>query len=213
MEPYQTNCSNSFNSWKELARWLLTDIPLEELTEQEYDRSWGLKLTPLIGAIFRHSHFLTRRRPPNVTQKRGYMRLFRRFLTSWLEDVQSAGIDLAAYGKKELELFVRDHQVLALRWCTLDIGPKSDGYPLSGPRLVSFTYGPEPEDWELIWDPDTEEFAGDFWELVEDRPLPVPGAWGKIGDGHGLVFSSRHVSLYIELLYQFILTGELSQQI
>ncbi|RYP07837.1 hypothetical protein DL765_008990 [Monosporascus sp. GIB2] len=40
-----------------------------------------------------------------------------------------------------------------------------------------YKYGPEPEDWDVYWSEPTDEFAGDFWELVENPPLQVPGAW------------------------------------
>ncbi|KAF9878468.1 hypothetical protein CkaCkLH20_03960 [Colletotrichum karsti] len=33
------------------------------------------------------------------------------------------------------------------------------------------------QDWKLIWDPATEEFARDFWQLVENPKLHVPGEW------------------------------------
>lgn len=44
-------------------------------------------------------------------------------------------------------------------------------------RLASFKYGPRPEDWHLIWGVDSDEFAGEFWDLIENPPLRIPGGW------------------------------------
>ncbi|KAF3347841.1 hypothetical protein VdG2_04077 [Verticillium dahliae VDG2] len=45
------------------------------------------------------------------------------------------------------------------------------------PKLLELRYGPRPEDWNLIWDMDIEELACDFWEMIDEMPLPMPGAW------------------------------------
>ncbi|KAF6840010.1 hypothetical protein CMUS01_04059 [Colletotrichum musicola] len=179
-DPRTTTEENLFASWRQLARWLFRDMPLEELTGKESGFFQGVS-TPLLDGMCYFFQASVLQNPPSILHKRDNMRQVRRFSKSWVEDVQSAGIDLTTYGERELDLLVRNDHILTSRWCSLDIGHPSDGYPLSGPRLVSFTYGPRPEDWELVWDPAAEEFAGDFWNLVEDRPLPMPGAWEEDG--------------------------------
>ncbi|KAK6853746.1 hypothetical protein PG995_010558 [Apiospora arundinis] len=42
---------------------------------------------------------------------------------------------------------------------------------------TGISYGPNPEDWRFWMADDTESFAGDFWELVDPRPLWMPGGW------------------------------------
>lgn len=43
--------------------------------------------------------------------------------------------------------------------------------------LAGFDYGKDPGDWRFYWDMGAEELARNFWELVEDRPPSLPGAW------------------------------------
>ncbi|KAF6815715.1 hypothetical protein CSOJ01_03395 [Colletotrichum sojae] len=52
--------------------------------------------------------------------------------------------------------------------------------PTSGPRLERIVFGPKPVDWKLIWDPAVAEYVEEFWDVVENPPLQVPGAW--VGD-------------------------------
>ncbi|KAK7996680.1 arginine N-methyltransferase 2 [Apiospora arundinis] len=42
---------------------------------------------------------------------------------------------------------------------------------------TGISYGPNAEDWRFWMADDTESFAGDFWELVNPRPLWMPGGW------------------------------------
>ena len=80
----------------------------------------------------------------------------------WLKDLQSWGIDLEKYGEAEKKaygwfaprLFCEDWEV-----------------------VVDFKYGPRPEDWVFVFDFGTERFAGDFWEMIENPQLRIPGAW------------------------------------
>jgi hypothetical protein len=49
------------------------------------------------------------------------------------------------------------------------------------PRLASFRYGAEPEDWELVWEEVfvedfVEDFVGEFFSFSELPPV-MPGAW------------------------------------
>jgi hypothetical protein len=101
----------------------------------------------------------------------------REYIRAWLEDLRKAGHDLEAYGKAEVGVS-RDQ---GLSDSSLDWPPQPRATGSSeGPyRWKGFKYGPRPGDWDLIWesDPAVEEFASDFWDLVENPPLAVPGAW------------------------------------
>lgn len=102
----------------------------------------------------------------------------------WLEDVRCAGVDLHEYGRQELSLFSQSS------WKHRRVSPepykcfdwKPEGWPNgenfdSGPYLATFTYGKDPEDWKLVWDFWVEEFAGEFFEMIEEQGYRVPGAW------------------------------------
>ncbi|KAI1644455.1 uncharacterized protein F4817DRAFT_360756 [Daldinia loculata] len=88
----------------------------------------------------------------------------------WLEALKQAGINLEAYGRREKEIFAgKSYDILA-----------GNG---SEKRLVDFRYGPEPEDWEFYFGEPIDDYVGEFWKLVEDPPLRVPGAWAD-DDNH-----------------------------
>jgi hypothetical protein len=44
-------------------------------------------------------------------------------------------------------------------------------------RLVDLEYGPNPSDWRLLWAPELEVFAYEFWQLVEELEISLPGSW------------------------------------
>ncbi|RYO82477.1 hypothetical protein DL766_006336 [Monosporascus sp. MC13-8B] len=101
---------------------------------------------------------------------------------AWVGSLKAAGINVTGYGCREMEL-LRDTSLTRdsipclgyYQECKWDVpDPVWRGVSI---RLMGYKYGPEPEDWDVYWSEPTDEFAGDFWELVENPPLQVPGAW------------------------------------
>ncbi|OTA87357.1 hypothetical protein M434DRAFT_35401 [Hypoxylon sp. CO27-5] len=90
-------------------------------------------------------------------------------LTVWLEALKQAGVDLNAYGRCEREIFAYNEFIHYFGRVFHDCDLSS--------YLVDFSYGPEPDDWKLYWREPSDEFAGDFWKLIEDPPLHIPGSW------------------------------------
>ncbi|KAI0843876.1 hypothetical protein F5Y00DRAFT_267139 [Daldinia vernicosa] len=88
----------------------------------------------------------------------------------WLEALKQAGVDLEAYGRREHEIFVEKNYSTAI-----------DYYDES--HLVDFQFGPNPEDWEFYFCRPIDDYVGEFWKLVEDPPIRVPGSWVD-GDDH-----------------------------
>ncbi|KAJ4148267.1 hypothetical protein LMH87_002746 [Akanthomyces muscarius] len=54
---------------------------------------------------------------------------------------------------------------------------KHDRHCHSWCSLAAFSYGPEPKDWKFTWELQWEEMVGQFWELIDNPPLKLPGAW------------------------------------
>lgn len=108
----------------------------------------------------------------NTREHRGARRDVQCIVREWLEDLQTGGKDLVVYGRAEHASFLRH-------------GP-SRWYRLPGCNWSGFTFGPRPEDWNLMWewDPDVEGLVGDFWQLVENPLLVVPGSWVDDDDGY-----------------------------
>ncbi|KAJ8067556.1 hypothetical protein OCU04_004896 [Sclerotinia nivalis] len=114
------------------------------------------------------------------------MRHWERQLLDWLEILQSANVDLEQYGKKEMLLFKR-HQSESCAPLLLKTPVTSVTYYVDWglvcewgwTHVLGFRYGPRPEDWNFWLSEPTDQFAGDFWSLIEDPPLAtfIPGAW------------------------------------
>lgn len=85
----------------------------------------------------------------------------------WLEILQDCKVDLASYGQREHEIIFggarHRHAIRAGRGGSC--------------MWTGFSWGPEPEDWTIHLDPVVERYARDFWQLVDDPLLHIPGAW------------------------------------
>ncbi|KGQ05566.1 hypothetical protein BBAD15_g9164 [Beauveria bassiana D1-5] len=95
-------------------------------------------------------------------------------LQNWLEDLQRGGVDLKNYGQEEEKIF---RQLNIFRSKAFE----AESWPLgSSPvtyALIGFNHGPEPKDWELEWELDTDELLGEFWEHIENQDIRMVGAW------------------------------------
>jgi hypothetical protein len=107
-------------------------------------------------------------------------------LNNWLVDLESCEIDLSSYGKEEWE-----HYHLYPVEYDINLGTARPHPKL---RLINFLYGRRPEDWIFWFSEPTDEFAGDFWRMIENGPtessdkelddqiLSTPGAWKSDDD-------------------------------
>lgn len=109
---------------------------------------------------------------------------------AWLADLYEGGIDLNLYGENEMEHFrhqeVSRFEGYPLNGMTYDYSSSRPGVDeidrghLYSVRLLNFHYGRFPTDWKFWWSEPSDEFAGDFWILIESgtqEALSVPGAW------------------------------------
>lgn len=113
-----------------------------------------------IGAEEYIFHWLQRRNEP--IDKYIRIRIFR-----WLKWLQECNVDLLGYGQREHEIIFggahKRHEIRVLR---------TGSWMWTG-----FSWGPNPEDWTFHLDRVVERFAGDFWHMVDNPDLRVPGAW------------------------------------
>ena len=93
-------------------------------------------------------------------------------LMHWLEDLEICNIDLKVYGATEKKLFLENEELRHLRYSLFGWDYDRESW-----RLESFEYGPKPRDWKFFWNLEVEIFAGEFWDMVENPPLHVVGAW------------------------------------
>ncbi|KAK0624770.1 hypothetical protein B0T17DRAFT_252429 [Bombardia bombarda] len=84
--------------------------------------------------------------------KRGQMQTgLQQAVRYYLEDLQSCGVDLMEYGKAEMAHFMEIGAICDGRWTR---------WGKDKAAFMTFTYGPQPGDWVIIWDPLVEVFAG-----------------------------------------------------
>jgi hypothetical protein len=99
----------------------------------------------------------------------------------WLYVLKKTGVDLCEYGDRENKLLQGNQQQIK-RDFIWRLKLRYSGRYIDGTwRLLGFKVGPEPEDWDIWWDEPTDKFAGDFWTLVDDPPLFIPGEWVETG--------------------------------
>ncbi|EXF83553.1 hypothetical protein CFIO01_00695 [Colletotrichum fioriniae PJ7] len=151
--------------WRDLVQWILQGVSYQWLSKHlsfDTTRAESCYYTPFFLGLF-----------GNTWGHWKYKRQTSIYLRKWLEDVQISDHDLEEYGRREMEYFKCEVRLREerLRTCSETMEPDS------GMRLVSFTYGSEPKDWNLVWSLEAEEYAGEFWDLIENPPLHVPGGW------------------------------------
>lgn len=85
--------------------------------------------------------------------------------------MKASGIDLEEYGRVEDEL-LSEHD-----WMTRlpDYGVWD--CPPVRLRLVKFSYGAEVQNWSFDWEIDYGGIVAECWDLVENPPLDIVGAW------------------------------------
>lgn len=88
--------------------------------------------------------------------------------------LHAAGVDLLQFGREEASLLSKglvDQDIIFLH--------SHDPWDMVTVRLIGFSYGPKPEDWHCWFSDYRDEYAGEFWDMVENAEpeLRLPGAW------------------------------------
>lgn len=96
-------------------------------------------------------------------------------LQRWLEDLHICGIDLNVYGMIAKEMFFDHFEHGGIPQERLRIYTRgSRDFLLT---LADVSYGPMPQDWKFVWTFDYGEMVAEFWDLIEDPPVNMIGAW------------------------------------
>lgn len=116
----------------------------------------------------------------------------------WVCDLKEAGVDLDVYGKRETGLLkdqmrgaldadaietsrhvIRNKMAYGTVGLRRGIPTRIEGnenyfIPI---RILDLKVGPSPDDWQVIWAPEFEWMACQFWKLVETVDIAMPGSW------------------------------------
>ncbi|EEY22338.1 predicted protein [Verticillium alfalfae VaMs.102] len=166
----------------------ITNDDGDSLFNYRVGSGWNVKETPFV-LFLRGSYFFSSSHAPHgqvLSQKWKYDRQVSGMRTQardWARILDESGFDLCRHGLRE-NLLLQESGQLGNRWkAHVEWFKFGEGVgwteptTLAEPKLLELRYGPRPEDWDLIWDMDVEELAGDFWEMIDEMPLPIPGAW------------------------------------
>lgn len=183
--------------WGEFVTRVASAASIEDLHTVETVRPWDVhqvpiwRGTPLVSVIGGALCYLS----PDIRFSR-WDTVFQRTLKQWLEEIQNGGVDLLTYGQREQSLLnevkgafdadaiernrhqVRDSMALAA-YSKSAYGQemyRNERYwiPI---RIVSIKIGDQPDDWGIVWAPEFESMARQFWELVEREQRVMPGSW------------------------------------
>lgn len=156
-------------------------------TRQYIHTEWRI-LTPLLMLIsYSISTLIFRSRQHagiKATNSAAVLAICEEPIFAWLSDLYNAGVDLALYGRNEKRHF-RDPKLLPYGLTQSYHSLKNTKYLLADMRyevrLIGFRYGRLPTDWKFYWSEPSDQFAGDFWHLVDmasqEKVMNIPGAW------------------------------------
>lgn len=182
----------SVSQWLGLFAEVLQELPCtQQLCHVSLSTAWGPYLdTPLSCLIARSFSHLPQMWYGMQHQRSSKWWIARceRSIYLWLQSLYDCGIDLFEYGREEAKRradypnqgvswemrrdfpFVVDQQIEDenCQWLWIFV------------RLINFQIGQLPSQWKFWWSEPTDEFAGDFWDLITEQEitgLRVPGAW------------------------------------
>ncbi|KAI0147765.1 hypothetical protein GGR57DRAFT_475809 [Xylariaceae sp. FL1272] len=101
-------------------------------------------------------------------------------LQQWLAILDGAGVDLVQYGHRENELLRDTEFTMAREVKRIYLFKKGWGVDdswVGESYLYGYKIGVVPSEGECFWSEPTDEFAGQFWDMVEDPTQDMPGAW------------------------------------
>ncbi|KAF4626124.1 hypothetical protein G7Y89_g12034 [Cudoniella acicularis] len=94
-------------------------------------------------------------------------------LHAWLETLQTSGVDLEEYGKIEIQV----QKESSAKDIPLFSGLSYAWQEVGHLRLIAMDIGLNPRDWKFWFSDPTDQFVGEFWDMIEHPERSMPGAW------------------------------------
>ncbi|KAK1546981.1 hypothetical protein CPAR01_00948 [Colletotrichum paranaense] len=112
-------------------------------------------------------------RPSDLSTARQVLESLMAALAEWISIISSSDVELLDYGREESRMYKRGLTSVWQRWAPWH----GDTIGTTRLSLIGITYGSCPNHWSLWWSDDYEDYAGEFWTMVQDVVGKVPGAW------------------------------------
>lgn len=169
--PNPDQWAESRKLWKKL---LLDSIRLDHLSLHHLDTTshWSIKnskSSALVAAI----KSVIGAHPRTLSTAEQVCKSMVATISEWVTILSSSDVDLLHYGREERHMYEQGLTTIWQRWA-----PWKDG-TIGRTRfcLIGITYGSCPSHWRLWWTYEYEDYAGEFWDMIQDEASKVPGAW------------------------------------
>ncbi|KAI3587065.1 hypothetical protein IWW34DRAFT_720967 [Fusarium oxysporum f. sp. albedinis] len=196
------NLSPFNKGWSYLVLEVASVARQEDLHTVETVQPWDVyqvptwKGTPLISVIGGALCYLS----PDIEFFR-WDKVFQSCIQKWVSILQESGVDLMLYGEQEsinISKYFRaafdSDAIEASRNEIRNVLPSSSAeltfrraersdrkmwnnnhwIPI---RLLELKFGPTPSEWEIVWVPEFEWMANEFWQMMEKETIIMPGSW------------------------------------
>ncbi|KAJ4324475.1 hypothetical protein N0V84_003899 [Fusarium piperis] len=188
--------------WSLLVKQVAAVAALEDLYSVETVHPWDVysvpiwRGTPLVSVIGGALCYMS----PDISFSH-WDKVFQECIRQWVLDLHESGVDLEIYGQREATIMkeqmrgaldadaiessrnsIRDSLPKAATNLAFKRGQRADRskwnqnhwVPI---RLLELETGPTPDDWRIIWAPEFEWMACQFWEVIEKGDIVMPGSW------------------------------------
>jgi len=96
-------------------------------------------------------------------------------MNSWISILSDCGVDLIEYGLREKSTW--NSVAISTNYWPMSPGDPFSDYYFGQRRLIGFDYGQSPKNWILWENEPTDEFAGEFWLMLDRKEEIMPGTW------------------------------------
>ncbi|KAF5671028.1 hypothetical protein FHETE_4284 [Fusarium heterosporum] len=186
------------DSWSHLVEQVATAASVDDLHSYETVRPWDVYHvpvwtgTPLVSVIGGALCYLS----PDVSFYH-WDSVFQQLIQEWVRNLQAGGVDLAEYGRWEAHT-LREQMRGALDSNAIEMSRNSIRDTLPSycatskvreragvwnenhwvpVRLLDLQFGPSVSDWQIVWAPEFEWMASEFWKMIEKEDPIMPGSW------------------------------------
>ncbi|PTD12921.1 hypothetical protein FCULG_00003623 [Fusarium culmorum] len=186
------------DGWRYLAQQVVTAASIEDLHSFETVRPWDVyhvpvwSGTPLVSILGGALCYLS----PNVSFFH-WDSVFQQSIQEWVSILEATELDLVEYGIREVDILKESmrgafdaNAIETSRHCIRDTLPSSCAslkvrqragawnenhwVPI---RLLDLEFGPVATDWKIVWAPEFEWMANEFWAMIEREDPIMPGSW------------------------------------
>ncbi|QGI59232.1 uncharacterized protein FFB20_04252 [Fusarium fujikuroi] len=188
--------------WDQLVLEVASVARLEDLHTVEVVQPWDVyqvptwKGTPLISVIGGALCYLS----PDI-EFFHWDNVFQGCIQKFVSILQESGVDLMLYGEQEsiniskhfraafdsdaieasrnevrnvLPSTSARHTFRRVERSGREIWNNNHWIPI---RLLGLKFGPTPSEWEIVWAPEFEWMAKEFWQVIEKETITMPGSW------------------------------------